>query len=243
MQFDESKKGIAEEADARALKNLTSADRRRIDENKKLIKNMNMQKDEVEIMKRDRYKFKSGNQELLRQLEIAEEEARTASEKNYELGKTIKILKEKMKVLDNTVTKISSEAAHEKELLIHKFNQTLKEKDSELVNLKQQIQVRRRELKNIRGLSQMILDQRSDVEQFFLEALEQIKDEVRKKMQAENRSKRLPYLNQEKGKAYSDKVDLNDLDWEDRERVLRLLFAKMNLGVPPTNWRQESIPE
>ena len=41
-QFDSTKKDIAEEADARALKNLTSADRRRIDENKKLIKNMNM---------------------------------------------------------------------------------------------------------------------------------------------------------------------------------------------------------
>lgn len=33
-------------------------------------------------------------------------------------------------------------------------------------------------------------------------------------------------------KAYTDKVDLNDLDWEDRERVLRLLFSKMNAGVP-----------
>ena len=27
-----------------------------------------------------------------------------------------------------------------------------------------------------------------------------------------------------------DKVDLNDLDWEDRERVLRLLFSKINSG-------------
>ncbi len=27
-------------------------------------------------------------------------------------------------------------------------------------------------------------------------------------------------------------MDLNDLDWEDRERVLRLLFSKMNAGVP-----------
>jgi hypothetical protein len=34
------------------------------------------------------------------------------------------------------------------------------------------------------------------------------------------------------GKPYSEKVDLNDLDWEDRERVLRLLFSKMNAGVP-----------
>jgi hypothetical protein len=40
-------------------------------------------------------------------------------------------------VLDSTVTTISTEAAHEKELLIHKFNQTIKEKDGELLNLKQ----------------------------------------------------------------------------------------------------------
>ena len=30
-------------------------------------------------------------------------------------------------------------------------------------------------------------------------------------------------------------MDLNDLDWEDRERVLRLLFSKMNAGVPANN--------
>ena len=33
-------------------------------------------------------------------------------------------------------------------------------------------------------------------------------------------------------KGLSDKVDLNDLEWEDRERVLRLLFSKMNAGNP-----------
>jgi hypothetical protein len=33
-------------------------------------------------------------------------------------------------------------------------------------------------------------------------------------------------------------VELADLDWEDRERVLRLMFSKMNSGQAPTNWRQ-----
>ena len=32
-------------------------------------------------------------------------------------------------------------------------------------------------------------------------------------------------------------VELTDLDWEDRETVLRLLFSKMNTGEPATNWR------
>ena len=35
---------------------------------------------------------------------------------------------------------------------------------------------------------------------------------------------------------------LNDLDWEDRERVLRLLFSKMNAGVPASNWRAFARP-
>ena len=30
------------------------------------------------------------------------------------------------------------------------------------------------------------------------------------------------------GASTGEKVDLNDLEWEDRERVLRLLFSKMN---------------
>ena len=32
-------------------------------------------------------------------------------------------------------------------------------------------------------------------------------------------------------------VELSDLDWEDRETVLRLLFSKMNTGEPATSWR------
>ena len=116
------------------------------------------------------------------------------------------------------------------------------------------------ELRKVKALSQVILDQRSDVEQFFLEALEQIKEEIRKKISAERKHRRLngmpnpagpvpqtmpfeqnnsmsqpganPQSSQQDNKSYAEKVDLNDLDWEDRERVLRLLFSKMNAGVP-----------
>jgi len=47
------------------------------------------------------------------------------------------------------------------------------------------------ELRKVKALSQVILDQRSDVEQFFLEALEQIKEEIRKKISAERKHRRL----------------------------------------------------
>jgi hypothetical protein len=123
------------------------------------------------------------------------------------------------------------------------------------------------EAKRVKALSQVILEQRSDVEQFFLEALEQIKEEIRKKIAIERKQRKVgggpqqqlsatgsqmegaggtndgeedasatgnqPTKNNTQSKSYAEKVDLNDLDWEDRERVLRLLFSKMNAGVAP----------
>lgn len=50
-------------------------------------------------------------------------------------------------------------------------------------NLRQQ----NRELKNVRALAQVMLNQRSEIEQFFLEALEQIKEEIRKKIAIERK--------------------------------------------------------
>ena len=90
----------------------------------------------------------------------------------------------------------------------------------------------------------MILDQRSDVEQFFLESLEQVKHESKGKKLA-NPSMSLPDLHEQSeqsvlnttGRGAEAKIRLQDLDWEDRERILRLLFSKMNSGQAATNWR------
>ena len=53
--------------------------------------------------------------------------------------------------------------------------------------LTEQLKVRNKEFKHVKGLSQMILDQRSEVETFFLEALEQIKHEYRKRADQERK--------------------------------------------------------
>lgn len=111
---------------------------------------------------------------------------------------------------------------------------------------------------NLKAVAQMILDQRSDIEQFFLESLEQVKEEKRRKLQeeaAQNQTHQqpefLPLI--EPGSKFSNKnfesqqqtsqqqqkinVELSDLDWADRETVLRLLFSKMNTGETATGWR------
>ena len=104
----------------------------------------------------------------------------------------------------------------------------------------------------------MILDQRSDIEQFFLEALEQVKEEKRRKLEAQKQARlqqtqsqkyteagmMMHGLQMEKTESESNlanqkiTVELADLDWEDRERILRLLFSKMNTGQSATDWRE-----
>ena len=134
----------------------------------------------------------------------------------------------------------------EKELIKFKHEQALTQQAARLKSLQRTLSLKASSLRSLRALAQLILDQRSDVEQFFLEALEQIKEEVRRKLVQEKKQRaRLPPLpgappgpaGEAGPKPYSDKVDLNDLDWEDRERVLRLLFSKMNAGVPASHWR------
>ena len=154
----------------------------------------------------------------------------------------------------------------EKELLKFQHEQFIREQKEDIVSLSENLRLKNKELKNVRALAQVMLNQRSEIEQFFLEALEQIKDEIRKKIALERKQKKSEFggvhgknadarigsagLDSFGGnqnmdpnaiggssaaganKPYSEKVDLNDLDWEDRERVLRLLFSKMNTGMP-----------
>lgn len=106
----------------------------------------------------------------------------------------------------------------------------------------------------------MILDQRSDIEQFFLESLEQVKEEKRRKLEAA-RAAQIQKTNNKQGGAMQNMntdgmmnymqndqqseqlqkitVELSDLDWEDRERILRLLFSKMNTGQSASDWREK----
>lgn len=167
--------------------------------------------------------------------------------KQYEQNLKIKDLKGKISMLDKSLAQIVQDFEKEKELLKYQNEQIEKEQDEDISNYKEQIKLKEREIKNIKALCQMILDQRSDVEQFFLEALEQVKEEVRKRKEL-NKESSLPDINKSqsrqsfsKSNSYlfagssiekNIKIRLKDLDWEDRERVLRLLFSKMNSGLP-----------
>lgn len=234
---------IKENALVQARKELTQSAKDVHEVNQKLMSDMQMQTSEVESLKRERNRLYDENKRMRQELELTEQNLEGYSAKQLEHSRTVRMLVEKIKLLEASLNKLAGDAAREKELLVYDVEQRLKEKEEETDSkrypgLNLQIKLRSKEIKKVKALAQMILDQRSDVEQFFIDALSQIKEEVGK------RAKKLPAIvrtsqgrGQDNRVKLSDKVDISELDWEDRERVLRLLFARMNTGVPPANWR------
>ncbi|CDW79859.1 UNKNOWN [Stylonychia lemnae] len=198
--------------------------------------------------KREKQKMADDNKTFKRDMMLNLGTADQYDQRGKNQQKKIKVLKSKIQILEKSLAQIVEDFEKEKELVRFQHEQIIKEQKEEILNLREIMRSKNSEAKKVKALSQVILDQRSDVEQFFLEALEQIKEEIRKKIAIERKQRRLGQTmgttlpgvepensnqqTQNQSKSYADKVDLNDLDWEDRERVLRLLFSKMNAGVP-----------
>ncbi|KAM7375796.1 hypothetical protein PAMP_005566 [Pampus punctatissimus] len=133
----------------------------------------------------------------------------------------------------------------------------------ELEKLQKVLAMRERELGHIKQLASTIVEQRTEMEQFFHEALAQVRQEVtasrlqykKEALQAyrwrlrEATAGKLKFppirtfnkSSHSTNSVYSDmeaaatwthrpgsKVEISDLTWEQKEQVLRLLFAKMN---------------
>lgn len=133
----------------------------------------------------------------------------------------------------------------------------------ELEELRRVLSMRERELGNVKQLASGIVQQRTEMERFFHEALAQVKEEItatrsqykKEALQAYHRRLREATAGKQKfppirtfrkgphstNSVYSDmeaaarwthqpgsQVEVTDLTWEQKEQVLRLLFAKMN---------------
>ncbi|KAL0598563.1 Basal body-orientation factor 1 [Plecturocebus cupreus] len=137
------------------------------------------------------------------------------------------------------------------------------------------LQMKDREMNLVKKLAKNILDERTEVERFFLDALHQVKQQIlvsRKhykqiaqaafslKMRAvcagrtecpqirtfDGREHSTNSVNQdlleaEKWTHTEGNVDIGDLTWEQKEKVLRLLFAKMN-GCASRKYNWSSRP-
>lgn len=107
--------------------------------------------------------------------------------------------------------------------------------------------MKNKEIKTLKSLVQMILDQRSDLEEFFLEAWDQVSKEVMDRRKDQNpinlpdisKSSKASLSGSEKNSQIKEKrIRIKDLDLEERDKIMRIMFSRINAGVQPKSWRK-----
>lgn len=172
-------------------------------------------------------------------------------------------MQSKVEILEKSLSQVVREFETERNMLIEKNNTELESSRSEIEKLNKTLELKSKEMNKVKKLAKNILEQRSDIEKFFLDSLDYVKkqiivtrNEYRKEANAVYNQRMLAahlgqveypkirtftkkfdafstnnvYKDLEQAEKWYDVnnlVDLADLTWEQKEQVLRELFARM----------------
>lgn len=180
------------------------------------------------------------------------------------------MLSNKVMSLEESLVACTAKFKSDRDAIKSSVAKELEDVTMDASGLRHLITLKNKELGHIKQLARTVLDQRGEVEQFFLESIEEVKSKIVSEREARYRKSLIDYNKSMleataggnskskfpsiRGRSHailqnattqastlpiapSKKVDISTLGWEDRERVLRILFAKINgvqgrVGVP-----------
>ncbi|ESO97084.1 hypothetical protein LOTGIDRAFT_143520 [Lottia gigantea] len=225
---------ITEKTQKEAISNLDEATKLVFKDNVRLKEVLAMEISENERLLKSNDFLTQENKELFEEL----------STKNMTLNKQmvqakmehekLATTKGKVGVLENSLTHIIREFDEEKNKMVATSGSEVLSIKEELERLQRVLELKTREMAKIKKLAKTILEQRTEVEGFFMDALDHVRLEIANtksnwksrgcvSMSALEETETINNLRRVKGQ-----VDISDLTWLQKERVLRLLFAKMN---------------
>jgi len=223
------------------------------------IKESDKLKADFQCLEKTNTKLKQANEfhAATQQKQILETKASKKETKNLRL---------KMNELETVITNMVEEFAEEKSKMEDRLVLETSASKEELKRLEKIIQVKDQENNRIKIVARNIVEQRSDLETFFHQALAQVRNEIKASRQLyiaaakESHNKQMMLAFSGKGKYPSvrnfnqglvnstnnvssdfkiaeitsnlqGQKGLSDLTWEQKEKVLKLLFAKINQQV------------
>lgn len=180
---------------------------------------------------------------------------------NYKQARKIKKQKTELQYIKYRLSEELYRFASELELLKKDRAQLEENYSDKIDNLKVHISLKSNEVKNLRFLAKTILYQKTELDKFFLETIDYVKNELKQEngksgmgsrqkamlnRKGASRNKMLNFnlelertaMQKKEPRDLSKKVDLSELDWSDREKIVRILYTKISMGVTPSYWRQ-----
>uniref|UniRef100_A0A8C2G4X4 Basal body-orientation factor 1 n=1 Tax=Cyprinus carpio TaxID=7962 RepID=A0A8C2G4X4_CYPCA len=246
---------LAERAHNESIIQLDNASRSMFKENVRLNKGLGYHIKEVEDLRKRNAALAEENNILSLHKEMSQDTSNDTISKLAAQRTTVSELRAKVFTLEQALAIMVAEFELEMSDIKQRAAVRSQAGGVELDKLQKLLSVRDRELSRVKRIARSVVEQRSDMEVLFHEALNHVKQEMLiHRQEAEmNRSKRMdefltgrtenahihtinrtPHSTSsaideaEKGNLKKAKVNISEMTWEQRERVLRLLFAKMN---------------
>ena len=223
VEFEQKIEHLKRNAEADIDERLDASMKRILQQNRKLAEELHMHVQETSILQRDKKRLEEENKVLNRELDIKKEAEQEYAKRGLKQAQELKDTSKKIHMLEKSLSQSVEEMKGDKDSLRKKWEKERRELQSELEMSRRALHLKTRELKNIRKLAREVLMQRSNVENFLISSLTTVKDHIKKEQGL------FPSLVQDtRGLPTGAKIDIGDLSWEDRERILRLLFSKIN---------------
>ncbi|KAJ8045051.1 Basal body-orientation factor 1 [Holothuria leucospilota] len=253
---------LAERAHTEAVSKLDETTRSVYKENVRVNEALGYHIKESEELKAAEERLAKENKELKEGKELNELLVQEKVVENKRQKTQIKELQEKVQSLETALSHMVQEFEREQEITKSQAEIQTGSSKVEIAKLLRTVQLQNKEMNKVKKLAKTILDQRTEMEQFFLQSLEIVKKEIaanrakylrdattayqKKMLEAHGGKAQYPKIRNfqqsetstnsvfddikaaESWSGMGQKIDISELTWEQRERVLRLLFAKMN---------------
>lgn len=244
-------------------------------ENERLFEDLKIHQAFSEALERDCNALKLQCEEQTRLVEMYRDKERSAAEVGQVRGSELKRLRQRVGELETERREKVREHARSSTSIRAALAKDLEESSLDAAGLRTLLAYKNKELRSLTALCATILNQRSDVETFFLQALKEVREKmskekpdpssesrratmtsmrmgtykssklrVRRIIAGESEShaelifpkldvkaKNLKYWDTETGESHIEiksRDFVKDLSWEEKETVLRALFAKLN---------------
>uniref|UniRef100_A0A0B7AKK6 Basal body-orientation factor 1 n=1 Tax=Arion vulgaris TaxID=1028688 RepID=A0A0B7AKK6_9EUPU len=255
---------IAGKAHTEAIAKLDETTKSVYKENVRLTESLSYHIKDGESLKKERDRLLEEATILRQEKEVTDVMVHNKVAQDKQQRETIKEMSEKINVLEKALSHVVREFETESKTIIQNGQTENEAAKIEIIKLQRVIELKTREMNKVKRLAKNILDERTELERFFLLSLDHVKAEVaanqaqyRKDAHSAYQQKMLTahackgdypkirtfnQLEHSTNSVFRDmeaaetlynvngKVDISDLTWEQKEKVLRYLFARMNIN-------------
>eukprot|EP00759_Apiculatamorpha_spiralis_P003987 PhF_6_TR12263/c0_g1_i1/m.19432 len=215
------------EVNTKAMSMLDEKTRRIFEENRSLVEEKKVLELEVHNLTTRLAEVTAHLTTKARELDLATQSHELIGKQGYRLRKEVQQLSNRNGSLEDTVRKVAENYEVEMQKLRTAHDTQVGALADTVQTLRNAVDTRTRELRKVRSLARTVVQQRSELESFFYEALDYVKDKRRDghlpALPSPTTAEQLP-----PAEADPNRVDISQLTWDDKERVLRILFAKIN---------------